>query len=654
MSALPLVSIVMSVYNGEKYLEEAIKSILSQSFGDFEFIIINDGSADGTGAILVRYQRLDDRIRVFNQENQGLIASLNRGCRLAKGKYIARMDADDISLPSRFAKQVDFLEQHPEVGILGTQMEVINEADRTIDIYEVPCSHSMIAWTLLFGRSFAHPSVMIRRSVIRKAGGYDPSFLHTEDYELWTRLVEFTRFANLSDSLFRYRTHTGAISRQHADTQQANVLLARQRLMSRIFGKEIPRELLEWVYKSQLPEHVLTDGQIKRVITLILNLYSAMSEKGFLRTDELDEVHTDMLRRIIAASRCGSFPRADLARAYWRSVLGGQLWRVVRAMAHPRRAASIVLRQTKQVMVEPKRRKADQAPTTANERIPAMAPGSSGVGITLVVLSYERLQALAALLKSLLKQELAGMELELIICNNSPRVRLTKSQFSSLGRLLNRYNDIKIINSSHNWRCGVRYAIATLARYETILFLDDDIILIDPHFIRYMFDHFQKLTPMDILSCWCTLWVEWNDDYFSAVSMSFTTPEIIELTETDTCGMGICMFNKQVLSQKLLRRIISPPFPEADDMGFSLIAALECGSRSYYLPSYGMLGFHKDCTKGALYNRAGHYDDLYAFYKSLLNEGYKPVLSRLPSRFAECDLPSHWAVRAVPVVKHPW
>src|SRR4030042_1971241 len=102
----------MSVYNGEKYLKEAVESILNQTFRDFEFIIINDGSTDGTGAILASYQQKDARIRIYNQENQGLIASLNRGCQLARGEYIARMDADDISLPQRLQRQLDYMEAH--------------------------------------------------------------------------------------------------------------------------------------------------------------------------------------------------------------------------------------------------------------------------------------------------------------------------------------------------------------------------------------------------------------------------------------------------------------------------------------------------------------------------------------------------------------
>src|SRR5918996_2481069 len=118
MISTPKVSVVMPAYNAAVYLDEAVTSILNQTFREFEFIVINDGSTDDTVSILDKYEKSDSRIRVYHQENQGMIAALNRGCRLARGKYIARMDADDISLPRRFERQLEFMEGHPQIGIL--------------------------------------------------------------------------------------------------------------------------------------------------------------------------------------------------------------------------------------------------------------------------------------------------------------------------------------------------------------------------------------------------------------------------------------------------------------------------------------------------------------------------------------------------------
>jgi len=654
----PKVSVLMCVHNGERYLREAVESILSQTFTDFEFIIIDDGSTDTSSLILDAFE--DPRIvRSSNEGNLGLTRSLNKGLAVARGEHIARMDADDVSLPERLARQVDFLDAHPEVGVLGSQMQVINEAGRVVGAYEVPCRHSMIVWALLFARSFAHPSVMMRRSVLDWCGGYDPSFSCAQDVELWTRLAGHTQFANLSEPLVRYRTHAGAICTQHADIQYTNRLVSVGRFVARILGKEVPPEVLEWAFRSQTPGRVLPDQQIAQVIALISDVYSTMKSQRFFKLEELAEVRADMLRRIMAASRCTpkcvkTVPPHAVPRAYWRSVLPRPIWRVARALAHPRRTVSAVLQRMEVASVLLKRRAGREAPARASASVPRPARSADSVGITLVVLAYERMRALEALLGSLLRQDVAGLGLELILCNNSQRVHLTRERQSRLAKLLRRFADAKVFDSSHNWRTPVRYSLATLARYETILVLDDDITLLDPHFIRYMFDVSQTLRPVDILSCHNTIWVEWTDEYFSTVMMSVSTPEITELTQTDTCGPGICMYNNRILTPRVLERIMRPDFGKGNDMIFPLVAAMECGSRVYFLPCCGMFKFHRQQTKAALCQQPGHYEARYAYYKLLLEEGYRPVLSRLSSRFANRNSPEQRAVRELRVRKHPW
>jgi len=655
------VSVLMSVYNGEKYLREAIESILNQTFKDFEFIIINDGSTDSSKEIILFFK--DPRIIYLeNIKNIGLTKSLNKGMKIAKGELIARMDADDLSSSIRFSRQVSYLKHQPQVGVLGTQMEVINEAGKTINRYDVPCHHSMIVWTLLFGRSFAHPSIMIRRSVIEEVRGYDSAILYSGDFELWTRLVDRTQFANLPEALVRYRTHTESISRTQADAQRASVLLARWKMVSRILGREVPMEIVQWLHQSQSPEGSLTEAQAKQAIALIFDLYNTLCEKKLVKSHELSKVREDMLRRVITAAGC--IPQRDEESAKtsaafprWRSILPNPLLRVGRALVRPRRVISALLLRIELILEKLKNRSVDERRNPVAANMSLKTTHSVGAGITVIVLTYNRMKALAALLKSLLRQEMGDSELELIICNNSPCVRLKRSRFTKLGRLLRGFKDVKIFNSNHNWRTAFRYATAVLAKNDTILFIDDDITIMEPGFIRYMFDTFQTLQPIDLLSCWNTLWVEWKTDYFSCVSMSFKRPEIKELTETDTCGPGICMFNKRILSSPKILNMPPSNFPKADDMAFSLIAALEFGSRSYYLPSYGMLKFHEQRDEAALYDRSGHYEDLYAFYKFLLNSGYRPVLSKLSRQSVSEhyeDSPEFRAVQILPVVKHSW
>ena len=208
MNTAPLVSVVMSVYNGEKYLTEAIESILSQTFHDFEFIIINDGSIDNTAAILERYARGDSRIHIYHQENKGLIASLNKGCALAQGKYIARMDADDVALQHRFRAQVDFLEDRPDVALLGSAITLIDSEGRQHRITRYPTTDRSIRRVLRHGNCFAHPTVMMRRQAVSDVGGYRECFSPAEDYDLWLRLADRFEMANLAEPLLLYRIHS--------------------------------------------------------------------------------------------------------------------------------------------------------------------------------------------------------------------------------------------------------------------------------------------------------------------------------------------------------------------------------------------------------------------------------------------------------------
>jgi glycosyltransferase involved in cell wall biosynthesis len=220
MTGEPDISVVMAVYNSAGVVAEAIESILHQTFGNFEFIIIDDGSTDSSGEILREYKRRDSRIEVYTQSNQGLIASLNRGCRMAKGRYIARMDADDISLPSRFEKQFGFMEAHPEIGVLGTWIQDVDERRQPIIEWPVPSDPVVVRWFLFFGNCIAHPSVMLRRDLLERMGYYRPDALHVEDYDLWIRAAEVTALANLPEVLVQYRVSAGSVSGRNDQVQR--------------------------------------------------------------------------------------------------------------------------------------------------------------------------------------------------------------------------------------------------------------------------------------------------------------------------------------------------------------------------------------------------------------------------------------------------
>jgi len=204
------VSILMPVYNAEKYLSEAIDSILSQTFNDWELIIINDGSTDNSETIISGYD--DNRIYYTkNKENIGLIRTLNKGIDLCHGEYIARMDADDISLPKRLKKQIDFLDKNPDYLMCGTNASVINNLGGITGKIRNLSDNKFLQIHLLFSVPFVHPSVMIRKEVLQE-NRYNGNFKHVEDYELWCRIAKQGKIANLEEELFEYRWHDSNVS----------------------------------------------------------------------------------------------------------------------------------------------------------------------------------------------------------------------------------------------------------------------------------------------------------------------------------------------------------------------------------------------------------------------------------------------------------
>ena len=197
------ISVIMPVYNGEIYLEDAIKSILNQTLQNFEFIIINDGSKDNSLEIIEKYASVDDRIIVINRENRGLVATLNEGINVSRGKYIARMDQDDICLPHRFAKQLKFLENNPEISICGSWIETFGDEKH---VWKLPIKHDNIKAKLILNSAIVHPAVMLRKTVFDKFL-YEEEYNKAEDYALWVKIIDSFKFYNIPEVLLKYRIH---------------------------------------------------------------------------------------------------------------------------------------------------------------------------------------------------------------------------------------------------------------------------------------------------------------------------------------------------------------------------------------------------------------------------------------------------------------
>jgi glycosyltransferase involved in cell wall biosynthesis len=230
----PKVTVLMSVYNGERYLNEAIDSILGQTFTDFEFLIIDDASTDRTPEILRSYD--DPRIRVVtNEENLGLTKSLNKGLALARGEYIARMDADDISIPERLEEQIEFMEHNPQVCVCGSWVEIIgHNAGETwkypTDSNEIRCRH-------LFECSIAHPSAVIKKEYLNQNQPlYDITFKRSQDYDLWIRISALYPLANIGKVLLKHRIHSGAIGQHYSSEQKRCADRVRYRQLREFLG----------------------------------------------------------------------------------------------------------------------------------------------------------------------------------------------------------------------------------------------------------------------------------------------------------------------------------------------------------------------------------------------------------------------------------
>ena len=236
---MPTISVIMSVFNEgtrERFLREAIESILNQTFADFEFLIVNDGSTDSSLEIIQSYQ--DKRIRVINnEENIGLTRSLNKAIRQARGEYIARQDADDISLPNRFEEQIKYFEEHPGVALLGTSVYRIDEQGKVLGRIIVPAKPGR---SLLRENQFNHGSTMFKREAVKRLGGYNELLRYSQDYELWVRLAKYYEVSNLTQVLYGLRFHRENIRSLKREEAALYGLLA-----IRLANNDLDKEILE-------------------------------------------------------------------------------------------------------------------------------------------------------------------------------------------------------------------------------------------------------------------------------------------------------------------------------------------------------------------------------------------------------------------------
>lgn len=294
----PKVTVLMPVLNAAEYLHHAVESILSQSYDDFEFIIIDDCSTDLSWDILKSYN--DRRIRIYrNSENIGIARVLNRGLEMALGQYVARMDADDVSLPSRLLRQAEVLDNDARIDLVATNIQYIDSSGCVISPPCLPSSVSpaMTHWLLYWENPIPHPSVMFRARVVKAWGGYSATQEVGEDYELWLRLRHECTMVIIGEVLLYYRQHSEKVTiRQSGEFEDQTILLI-SKAMEQLIG-HCP-DLREVVLACRRPDSKpVSRGDFVRAATLLLEMTDAFRRKTAVRGEDVKTVKADVSGRI--------------------------------------------------------------------------------------------------------------------------------------------------------------------------------------------------------------------------------------------------------------------------------------------------------------------------------------------------------------------
>jgi GT2 family glycosyltransferase len=321
MPSTPKISVVMSAYNAAAYLDDAVSSILDQSFREFEFIIINNGSSDDTDSILDKYQKLDPRIRVHYHEQQGLAPALNYGCRLARGQYIALMDADDISYVQRLEKQLEYIERHPQIGILGTWICKIDKSGAVTGTWLPPTSPKMLKWTHFFGVCVAGPTVLMRREIIEKLDFLRLDLHVSEDADLWLRASSITEFGNVPEVLYEYRVWPGSNFQSHRQLAWKTHIKLLVPFIKDFLNVDPPIEAVAGLRQLRVGPPLESLKQIGLTAALVQELYLKFLKENAVNSQEQREIAWDAAKKLgslaLQASRFGT---SDFVSLFMRAV----------------------------------------------------------------------------------------------------------------------------------------------------------------------------------------------------------------------------------------------------------------------------------------------------------------------------------------------
>lgn len=290
------ISVLMSVYNSENFLKESLDSILNQTYPDFEFIIVNDASTDSSLEIIKSYE--DPRIKIIDSDkNMGLTYNLNRALSVARGEFIARMDADDVAHRDRFKEQVIFMEQNRSVGVCGTSGEAIDELGNYLFDINLPVEDKKIKSLFLIGNEIIHSSVMIRHSILKKHGvTYDETFLSCQDYRLWVELMDKTTFYNLPKKLVKYREVANGITAEQVKKTDKRIETI-NKIHELIFTKlsiDLSSIDSHLYTKSVLRLKMVTDKESKKKMINIFHLIESKCDELQLASELVSKKYSEI------------------------------------------------------------------------------------------------------------------------------------------------------------------------------------------------------------------------------------------------------------------------------------------------------------------------------------------------------------------------
>lgn len=319
----PRLSVIMSVYNGEEHLDAAIGSILTQTFVDFEFVIVNDGSTDGSRDIIARFAAHDARIRLIDQANAGLTQALRNGVAAAGAPLIARMDADDLSTPDRFERQVRELGERPECVAVTCHIEHFRDDGSIKMIAKNIGPEPLIPlYNSFSNRIGGHGQVMFRRTAYDKAGGYDPAFRYSQDYDLWSRLLDIGGFGIVEDVLYKWRVGHGSITDRNKDAQIDCALRIacreHEKLTGVAIGKSTAQALIDFWW-ARKPENTPIADTIRASRAMDRAIGSFFRKHRDLAHHERD------VRRSIMRGWRWRIPLADKTNLLRRGLLAGHV-----------------------------------------------------------------------------------------------------------------------------------------------------------------------------------------------------------------------------------------------------------------------------------------------------------------------------------------